>query len=390
MSAPSHQPFTAGLPANSLAQQVIVIAGAEPGLAQHLANTFTHLGARVVVADVAGEANATAGVSPVDASLWLITTDPDDDTSLSALVEQTRAEFGPVAALIQCVPPASAMPVLDISTAAWDDAVSRSLRRVFRVSQAFLPGMLARRQGAFLNIVYLDAQPGLAAVSAAQHGLAGFTQALAVEAGAQGVRAVALAATTTAAPEQLAGAAAYTLALLLPEFHGAVVSVAAVLERAGFGGGSLAAPPGDTPAPDRAASLAQALTISQQLASLLMDTDSDFDRLPVAVRPMARGAFLSKVGYRSQDVLRAVHKLGEQIVRMQASHSATDTEFQVDYPRLAGLFERLINYYQAVPDETARFTNDPILLGQLRRQMAERQALIEGLLTALTAVHAEF
>src|SRR5688572_24976105 len=108
MSAPNPRPFTAGLPANSLAQQVIVIAGAEPGLAQHLASTFTHLGARVVVAEVAGEANATAGASPVDASLRLITTDPDDDTSLSALVDQAQTAFGPVAALIQCVPPPTA------------------------------------------------------------------------------------------------------------------------------------------------------------------------------------------------------------------------------------------------------------------------------------------
>jgi hypothetical protein len=226
-------------------------------------------------------------------------------------------------------------------------------------------------------------------MATAQHGLAGLSQSLAAEASPHGVRVLALTAARGHSHDQLAGAAAYLLAHPGSAMGSPLVSAAALLERAGFGDplepNAAVAPP----TLDRSATLAHAFVLSQRLAAHLMDTDGEFDRLPIAVRPMARGVFVSQVGHRSQDVLRAVQKLGEQLQRMQASHSGTDTEFQVDYPRLASLFERLAAYYQALPDETARLTTDTALLAHLRRQTSEREAIIHDLMSTLNAVHSQ-
>jgi hypothetical protein len=138
---------------------------------------------------------------------------------------------------------------------------------------------------------------------------------------------------------------------------------------------------------ETAATLAEAIVLSQQLAGLLLDTDSEFDRLPVGLRPVARGSFMNKVGYRTQDVLRAVNKLSDQLLRLQASHSGTDTEFSVDYPLLVQLLERLRGYYQSSPGELAALSYNPAHLRHFQRQMSERQALIQNLLLALGTVH---
>jgi NAD(P)-dependent dehydrogenase (short-subunit alcohol dehydrogenase family) len=350
--------------------------------------TLAHLGAQVVVAGEAAEAGAEteavaqrAGghVRQIEASL-------DDEAALSGLAERVREAFGPVDAVLTLPPAPANAPFLTLTAVDWERGAAHGLRRAFLAAQAFLPAMLTRRQGTLLNIVCPQPQAGLTAFSAAQHGVTGLSQSLAAEVAAAGVRVLALATPLHGTPALTAGAAAYVLARLAQALHGEVVWVDTVLARAGFT--AAAEPAGESPPTgDRAGSLALAASLGQQVAALLQATDSEFDRLPAAVRPLARGVFMSKVGYRSQDVLRAVHKLGDQLQRMLASHSGVDTEFQVDYPLIADIFERLITYYQAIPDETARLSTDQALLSQLRRQMAERETLIQDLLAALNRLH---
>jgi len=206
-----------------------------------------------------------------------------------------------------------------------------------------------------------------------------------------------------------AAATAYLVVKLAGEFHGEVVNGYAVLERAGLIGDGAAATPrletpgrGTAPQPngaepanaraggpshDRSDHVVRALALSQQLHAILVQTEAEFDRLPVFVRPMARGGFKSKTGQRIQDWIRAMVKLGEQMQHMQTTHTGTDAEFLVDYPRMVDWLGRLVGYFDGVPGETARFTKDEELLRSLAQQMAERIAVTHTLVAELTALH---
>jgi NAD(P)-dependent dehydrogenase (short-subunit alcohol dehydrogenase family) len=361
-------------PAGSLAGRVIIVLGAERSLGRALADAAGSEGARVVAAQT------TAGGPELGKQVEVVESDLDNVAGLAQLAETTQRLFGPPEVVVLETPVLGAETTPPVAAVEWGTAAGRTLRRAWLASQAFLPGMLQRGRGVLLSLVMPDIQPGQAAFAAAQQGLIGLGRALAADVAGSGAHVLTLALPRDAAVATATRAVIYLLAHPEDFALTELLHLEPVLERAEQGGLSTGG--------DRASRLAQAVALAQQTASLLLDTDSEFDRLPVAVRPLARGAFASKVGYRSQDVLRAVNKLGDQLQRMQASHSGTDTEFDVDYPLLAGIFERLIVYYQAMPEEMARLSGDAALVPQLRRQMAEREALILSLLNRLAEVRA--
>jgi NAD(P)-dependent dehydrogenase (short-subunit alcohol dehydrogenase family) len=352
----------------------VVVLGGAHGLGSEVARAVLDQGAHVVIADDPSE---SGGQRDTSHRVTFVATDLDSYDALAALVDETRRRFGGVEALVLEPPELSVAVEAPPPEADWEALAGRRLRRAWLASRAFLPGMVADGRGTLLGLVVPGFRPGLAAFAAAQHGLMGLLHGLRAEAGGAGVQVLMLAIALDLLPEGAARAAAEVLAQ--PErFSGeALIEAGVALERA-----EAAARDG------RAGRLAQAIAVNQQLAGLVLETEAEFDRLPVEVRPMARGGFASKVGYRTQDVVRALTKLGEQLLRIQANHSGTDTEFAVDYPLMAGLLARLLAYYQSLPDEPARLT----LLGEaeatrpVRRQLAERERVIRELIAVLAEV----
>ena len=424
----------AGLPGDAFAGQVAVITGAGQGIGRQVARTLAHLGASVVLAEVAAEAGAEtqAAIRAEEGSALFVQTDVSDAQSVAELARRAEEAFGPTSILVNNAALEPVAKVTEMPIDAWDRVMGANLRGTFLTCKALLPAMLAKGGGTIVNMVSLEAMPGLSAYIASKQGIVGFSQSLAAEVGPQGVRVIAFAPGMVDTPglrgaadglaplvglsrEQFmalslhpaydglmpvshaAAATAYLLARLADEYHGEVTNGYAVLERAGLimPGGLAAAAVRPPPAPPPAAPVPRelgsyvnrALTLAEQLQSTLMETEAEFERLPVFVRPMARGGFKSRVGYRVQDVIRAQVKLLEQLGRLQTSHSGVDTEFQVDYPRLAAVYERLITYYDSVPAETARFTKDSATLQQLREQMDRRIALIRDLCGVLDDLH---
>jgi 3-oxoacyl-[acyl-carrier protein] reductase len=366
-----------------LSGRTVVVLGAREALSRDLIQALVKHGARVVAADWQAEAGVDLAAHLRDdgSQVHFVQTNLDSAASLARLAEAALAQFETIDAVVLEAPVLTTGPVLSLSETDWEAAVSRPLRRALLAAQAFLPTLLEHSAGTLLALFMAEADKGPAPFAAAQTGLAGFMQALSNEIEQSGVRAIALGLAPSTLPAEAARAAIRLLAQ--PEANGLVMAASLL--------GASSPEPEDIPgAPggDRYQNLAEAVALSQQLAALLLDTDSEFDRLPIAARPLARGVFKSQVGSRSQDVLRAVNKLTDQLQRMQVSHSANDTEFQVDYPLLAALLERLLSYYQAIPSETARLTQDNGLLGQVRRHTAERDALIRRFLSVLDAVHA--
>jgi hypothetical protein len=246
--------------------------------------------------------------------------------------------------------------------------------------------------------------PGLSAYIASKQGITGFSQSLALEVGASGVRVIPFGpgmvdtpgirsvaaglaprlgmqadqflhfslhpAYEGLMPAEHAGAAAVYLTLrLADEFHGQAVNGYEVLERAGLLE-TLAVPPAgetvaETDTTDR-------VELIRQLAQILTETDAEFTRLPIFVRPMARQGFKSKAGQSLPDWQRT-------IAALEASPAAPPQN-------LSERLDKLANYYRDVPKETARFTRDEEMLRQISEITQQRVTIIQQLQQQLKAL----
>jgi 3-oxoacyl-[acyl-carrier protein] reductase len=129
--------------------------------------------------------------------------------------------------------PAEQLGFLDVDPDRWRRAMDVSLTTAVLVTQAFLPGMLARGRGRVVMMASVTgpyvSSPGEAAYSAAKAGMVGLTHALALEVAARGVTVNAVApgwiATEASTPEELLAAQATP-----PGRAGTPDEVAAVVE----------------------------------------------------------------------------------------------------------------------------------------------------------------
>jgi hypothetical protein len=162
--------------------------------------------------------------------------------------------------------------------------------------------------------------------------------------------------------EHAAAAIVYLTLCLADECHGQVVNGYEVLERAGL----LKAQAGPTADETTAeAGTADRVELIRQLAHILTETEAEFNRLPIFVRPMARQGFKSKAGQSLPDWHR-------MIAALEANPAAPPQD-------LSERLDKLANYYRDVPRETARFTRDEDLLRQISEVTQQRMTIIQQL-----------
>jgi NAD(P)-dependent dehydrogenase (short-subunit alcohol dehydrogenase family) len=423
------------LPAGALAGKTGVVTGSGRGIGREAARVFACLEARVVVAELSDEGKeAEAQIRQAGGQAAFIRTDVSDEASVAALAEQTRRLFGPADVLVNNAILCPVAGVLDMPPALWDRVIGVNLRGTFLTCRAFLPDLL-KSKGVVINMVSTDAMPGLSAYIASKQGITGFTQSLAAEVGSHGVRVIAFApgmvdtpglrgAAESLAPrlgftqeqflsmplhpaypglmpaEHAGAATVYLAAALADEYHGEVVNGYTVLERAGAIAPAAAYLPGQdgapieveaspgpvpesgVPAGSPAGRARQARDLTHRLVEVIAATQAEFNRLPVFVRPMARGGFKSKAGQSLQDWTRTLENLAAQLEQVQGSGSVPDA-LQRRIKAFPDELVRLKSYYLGVPAETARFTRDQELLKEVARLTAERTALIDSLIEAL-------
>jgi NAD(P)-dependent dehydrogenase (short-subunit alcohol dehydrogenase family) len=348
------------------AGQVIVVTGAGQGIGLQIARSFALLGGKVILAEL-----SEAGQD---------------------------AHYGAVSVLINNAIYIRESAVMDMPVEIWDRTIAVNLRGTFLTCQAFLPDMLRQRFGTILNLVSTDAMPGLAAYIASKQGIAGFSQSLAHEVGeagihvipfspgmvdTPGIRSVAegLAPRLGLQPEQFlnlslnsaytglmpaehaAAAAVYLTLHLADEFHGQVVNGYEILERAG-----LLHSPADVPEISEAhakAGVVERSDLIRQLVNILIETEEEFNRLPIFVRPIARQGFKTKTGQSLADWKRLLSAL-----------EAGPTPISLN---LSEMLEKLVNYYREVPRETSRFTRDEETLRQVADLSSQRIGVIQEL-----------
>jgi 3-oxoacyl-[acyl-carrier protein] reductase len=177
----------------SVSGRVVLITGAASGMGRAEALLFADEGARVALADVAGDTVADVARQIADAggtaAAW--TLDVADPVAIDRAVSEVVDTLGPVDILVNNagVSLPSAIDGPDFESA-WAATLAVNLSAHARLIRACLPHLLRNRDGRVVNIAStegLGATAYLSPYTASKHGVIGLTRSLAVELGARGV-----------------------------------------------------------------------------------------------------------------------------------------------------------------------------------------------------------
>jgi NAD(P)-dependent dehydrogenase (short-subunit alcohol dehydrogenase family) len=169
-----------------LRDKVVIVTGAGGGLGAGIARVCAREGAKVVVADIRGDA-AMEVAARLDGARG-VACDLRDDAALESLVADTVEAFGRIDGLVNNAGANFAKPFLDTTAQDWEWVLSLDLRAVFFLTQKVCRQMLSQGDGgSVVNISSVHSQsclPGAGPYDAAKWGVVGMGKSMA--AGAAG------------------------------------------------------------------------------------------------------------------------------------------------------------------------------------------------------------
>jgi 3-oxoacyl-[acyl-carrier protein] reductase len=178
-----------------LTGRTVIVTGGGKGIGKVYAQEFARAGARVVCADIDGEAAATVanGIVANNQDAIAVTTDVADPDSTVAMAQAARDRFGTIDVLVNN---ASLMSVLErrswleIPIEEWDRVMAVNLRGIFLCCRAVFPAMREQRRGKIVNISssrVWEGTPNRLHYTTSKAGVIGLTRALAREVGEFGI-----------------------------------------------------------------------------------------------------------------------------------------------------------------------------------------------------------
>ncbi len=179
--------------------KVALVTGASRGLGQAIAVGLAEAGAEIAGLERTGncgstcEAVRTLGRRYLTVSGDLETASVED---LNAIVQRVVDEFGRLDILVNNAGIIRRTPAIDYSEQDWDAVLQINLKAAFFLSQAAAKAMRAHGAGKIINIASLLSFQGgifVPSYTAAKHGIAGLTHALANEWSALGINVNAIA-----------------------------------------------------------------------------------------------------------------------------------------------------------------------------------------------------
>ena len=182
----------------ALTDKTALITGSARGIGLAIATAFGHAGARVVVNDLNPQARADAvhGLAAKGITARYAAFDVSDHAAVQAAQRELAAAQWHVDILVSNAGNQNRKPLVDMSSAEWQQLMNVHLNGAFHCCQTFLPGMCERGFGRVVMMASVSGQatmPNIAAYSTAKGALAALTRAIAVEYGARGVTANAIA-----------------------------------------------------------------------------------------------------------------------------------------------------------------------------------------------------
>ncbi len=176
-----------------LVGKVAIVTGAGRGIGKAISLILSRSGCRVVLASrnesrlktVEEEIRSQGGEALV------ISTDLMQNQDMERLVERALQEWGSIDYLVNNAGLGKKAPVIKAKVKDWDRTFQVNLRAPMILSQLVLPTLIAKGEGAIINIGSISGKMGQAnssAYSASKFGLIGFTQSLYEEVREHGIK----------------------------------------------------------------------------------------------------------------------------------------------------------------------------------------------------------
>jgi meso-butanediol dehydrogenase/(S,S)-butanediol dehydrogenase/diacetyl reductase len=173
--------------------QVAIITGAGRGIGRATALELARMGAHIVVAELdrANAGRTAAEVHGLGRRALVVPTDVTSRKDLRVMVEQTRAEFGRIDALVNNAGIYRAAETLDVTEKHWDAIMNINAKGVFFTSQAVLPTMIEQKRGVIVSLASMAGKIGSRnnlPYNASKAAVISMTKSLAVAHAADGIR----------------------------------------------------------------------------------------------------------------------------------------------------------------------------------------------------------
>lgn len=161
-----------------------IVTGGASGFGAGIARRFAEEGARVIVADLNGDAARTLAAELGDADMS-VQVDVSSTADVNALAEATYRLLGGVDIVVNNAGVGhTPQPLDELSDEMFDRIANVNMRSIYLMSKAFVPAMKAQGSGAILNIAStggVSPRPNLTWYNASKGWVITATRAMAVE-----------------------------------------------------------------------------------------------------------------------------------------------------------------------------------------------------------------
>jgi 3-oxoacyl-[acyl-carrier protein] reductase len=172
-----------------LSGKTALITGASGGIGGAVARTMHKQGAAVVLVDVKPE-GIEALKTELGEGAYAVVCNITDAAAVEALPKQVEAMAGPADILVNNAGITRDSLLMRMKDEDWDAVLAVNLTAAFRLSRAFLRGMLKKRWGRIVSIssvVGATGNPGQCNYSATKAGITAMSKSLAQEVASRGI-----------------------------------------------------------------------------------------------------------------------------------------------------------------------------------------------------------
>ena len=180
-----------------LASAVALITGSSRGIGKAIARKLASLGASISVCGRDAKAVQSTGreLQTLGTRVHAQTADVTQARDITALVQATEDELGPITILVNNAGIGSFGPAHDKTEEEWERVLNTNLKSVFLVSKAVVPSLIRQRHGDIINIASLAGRNTFAGgglYCASKWGLLGLTGCMAEDLRGYGIRVSAI------------------------------------------------------------------------------------------------------------------------------------------------------------------------------------------------------